>query len=246
MRATHDAAASAATPAVAASTAAPGTPGAAAARGEPLVHVGDARIRGDRLPRGDWRWTLRGPGPNGQVGDIGTQREVLRDITWNGRPALLREMTMQMQGFTLVDSTITDRVTLAPLAHRGRNPRRALALDFAGARVTGTMTPVGAAPVPIDRTTPEPGFDSSGFDQIAPALGLRAGESVRLPAFVYEKPALQWYVVRATAGADGTLRLEIAEDAGVPFARLHIDPATRRTLDYAFVFPNGRTLDRVP
>ncbi|MDB4950334.1 MAG: hypothetical protein JWM27_2983, partial [Gemmatimonadetes bacterium] len=198
------------------------------------VAVGDSAVDGSRVrpARASFAWEIvRGEGST----PVGTLTDEVSVVQSGGRPALLRVLSLQSARGALIDSTVSDARTLAPISQRSTQPRRSIALTFERGRMTGSVTPVGGAPVKVDTAGAVPAFDSSSWDLVLRALPLREGLSVRYAVFDVDLPGQTWYSARVTgverpAGAAGDAwRVETERGDGHQ-ATVWIDRATREVV----------------
>ncbi|UOQ55025.1 DUF3108 domain-containing protein [Hymenobacter cellulosivorans] len=132
---------------------------------------------------------MRQAGQEKPVGSVATSYEYL---SRPGQELALKRSVISFPTGVIVDSGTVDRRTLYPQAHRSHQPNgRTLALDFAGARVTG-FNQVGTQRTAVDLTTPAALFDSFSADLVVQALPLRAGQAFKFAQYVYEKGGQDW------------------------------------------------------
>lgn len=146
------------------------------------VVPGDSALHGARiLPSASrYQLTLFGDGDEVPVG-------TLIDSVWVDSSAagltLHRVKTLQRGPMRLVDTTITERETLAPRLHRSALPTRRVALDFTGRRVKGVLMPQDVPSVPIDTLLPQAAFDAASWDLVAGSLPLAVGLTAQFPVY---------------------------------------------------------------
>ncbi len=139
----------------------------------------------------------------GQEREVGTVTEQVALTTVGGQPALQYVQAVQSPMLGAGgDTVVLVRQTLAPLTHRSTDARRTMALDYAGARVTGRVTPAGGAATAVDAALPAPVFDGATVDLVLSALPLAAGYAVKLPVYLHEAGGLVWVTARVTGSED--------------------------------------------
>ncbi len=166
----------------------------------PTVVPGDAAVDGRRIAPGTTELRLL-VSQDGQEQQLATITEQIREIEVDGRAALERVQTVVMPMGTAVDTVVVDRASLAPVRHRSHNPQRVMSLDFAGARVTGSVTAAGGAPQPVEAELDTPVFDSNPLDLVVRSLPLAEGYAARIPIYLHDLGGTVWVVARV-AGAE--------------------------------------------
>lgn len=158
---------------------------AQASAAEPLprrVVVGDTLLRGSRITSGSVRYALTMYRDADEI-PVGRLFDAVRVDTVNGVPMILRVQRLQRGTVTLVDSTTTDALTLAPRTRRALQQNRRVLLEFAGRRVKGSVAPLDVPPVPLDTTLVLAPFDASNWELLLRALPLEKGFTARLPVY---------------------------------------------------------------
>lgn len=151
-----------------------------------LIGVGDRAVVGTRITPDTSTYRLF-LSQQGQEREIGTLRQEIAVIREKGQPALRRvnAINSPMMG-TRTDTVIMHRTTLAPISHRSSDMRRAIALDFRGDSIRGSMTPAGGAAQPIAYRSEPALFDAAASDLVLRALPLTEGYAVELPVYLHE------------------------------------------------------------
>jgi hypothetical protein len=103
--------------------------------------------------------------PVGTITDIVTR-------TGADRPVIRRVLSVQRGTAMLIDSTVTDAVTLAPREHRSIQPQRMMQIEFEGKRVRGRIGPIESPGAAIDTTLSWPVFDSGNWDLVVRSMPL--------------------------------------------------------------------------
>ena len=85
----------------------------------------------------------------------------------------------------------TPAQSLAPVMERSHQPTKTMSLDFAGARVTGLVTPKDSAAHSVDMDTAVPVFNSTDTDLVVASLPLAEGYRAVLPFYTYELGGLE-------------------------------------------------------
>ncbi len=208
-------------------------PAAAQTPADSSVVVGDARIDGTRVRPGRavFAWEMiRGD----QKMPVGTLTDEITLAQEGGRPVLRRVLSLQAMMGSLVDSTTSDARTLAPISERAHQPRRAVALDFDGRRVRGSITPTGGAPTAVDTASPRPAFNPGSWDLVLRALPLAEGLAVRYAVFDVDQPGERWYSARVVGveRPEGTTAeaWKVEMERGATKVTAWIDRSTREVL----------------
>jgi hypothetical protein len=204
-----------------------------------LVRPGSALVDGRKIPLGEHE--MRGM-RHDAAGDVetGQSRDIIREATANGQPALLRVLTVTHGDVTTTDSILMIRKTLAPVWKHSYSPSRVLILNFDGQRVTGENRHDGQVDT-IRVDAPEPVFEAFSADLPLAALELREGMQVRLPVY-HPTNGFVWLV--ATAGTPQSvptsthaLPLDITE--GSVKMIWYVDTQTHEQLGAVNRLPNG-------
>lgn len=128
---------------------------------------------------------------------VGQLTDIIERDSVDGAKFIRRTQTLRRQGTMLVDSTLSNSLTLAPYQHYAQQVSRMFRLNYHHNRVRGSLGPIDAPPVPIDTTLPLPVFDASNWDLLVRALPLEKGFSARFP--VYDPDAgVRVYSIRVT------------------------------------------------
>lgn len=143
---------------------------------------GDSALRGVNISVGAKRYALTLFRDGDEI-PVGTLTDSLWVDSTSSGMALYRVKTLQRGPTRLVDTTLTERATLAPRLHRSQLPNRRVALDFSGRRVKGALLPQDVPSVPIDTTLPQAAFDAASWDLVAGALPLAKGLVVSFPVY---------------------------------------------------------------
>jgi hypothetical protein len=217
----------------------------------PVVAVGDGAAQGARLQLGSFtkRILLL---QDGREREVGRLRQDLTPADLDGRAAVLSVQTFETADGVAVDSAAFERESLRPLRHRSHNRSRTMALDFAGSRVTGRVTPVEGPPREVAQQLAAQAFDSNITDLVAASLPLAPGYAARLPLYVYEQGGLVWQTLRVV----GSTRLARTDGAraevwlvemrgGETSATYWIARDDRRVLRSSYALPGGGTLSFV-
>ncbi|HEX7118653.1 MAG TPA: hypothetical protein VF212_07700 [Longimicrobiales bacterium] len=185
-----------------------------AAAEPPVLLPGDEAVDGRRIAPGTTELRLL-VSQNGQVQQLATITEQIREVEVEGRAALERVQIVRMPMGVATDTVVVLRETLAPVRHRSHNPQRVMALDFAGAKITGTITPASGAVQPIDVELDGPVFDSNPLDLVVRALPLAEGYAVSIPLYLHEAGGKFQVVARVTGSEAVDLGDGATEDAWV-------------------------------
>ncbi len=94
-----------------------------------------------------------------------------------GDAVINRVQTTKRSGGPFIDSTVTDAETLAPRWHHGVQAKRSILLEFAGTKVTGTISVPNAKDRAVNVTLPDQAFDASNWDLAIRALPLEDGDA---------------------------------------------------------------------
>ncbi|HEX7240426.1 MAG TPA: hypothetical protein VF263_09185 [Longimicrobiaceae bacterium] len=192
-----------------------------------------------------YRWVME---RGGEAVPAGSVTDSLSATVHEGRPALARTQVARRGNTGLVDRSISLVRSLAPRSHRSQQPRRTVALDFDGRRVTGSVAEAGGQPVPFDTTVAVPVFDAANLDLLVRALPLREGLAARFPVFDRDNGGLLWYSVRVA----GTDRLDAGEawrveaQMGGTRSILWVDRATRALARMEAEIQPGVVLRQLP
>ena len=88
---------------------------------------------------------------------------------------VVRAQEIVMGPRTIIDTAISNAMTLAPVRHTSKQPTASMVLRFDGRRITGTHTSGNAVPDEVDQTVSVPAFDSNNMELVMGALPLQAG-----------------------------------------------------------------------
>lgn len=186
-----------------------------------------------------YRMTASRPGDTAQV-EIGTRTVERHDATVGGTRLIRRVLSFVSPRGTVIDSTTCRAESLAPVSERSLQPTKTMSLDFAGAHVTGTVTPRDSAAHPVDMDTAVPVFNSTDADLVVASLPLADGYRAILPFYTYELGGLERDTVTVLrsekfAGPDGERKAWVAQLAD-PFLHITywIDADTREILQAEF------------
>lgn len=157
------------------------------------VVPGDTSLRVRALRADSLSYALIGYRDGDEI-PVGTITDVLRRDS-SDAPTLHRAMSVQRGTARLIDSTISDALTLAPKRHRSLQPQRQLRIDFAGRRVRGTIGPATSPGVAIDTTLGSSVFDSGNWDLVVRAMPLAKGYAAVFRVYDIET-GMHDYVVR--------------------------------------------------
>ncbi|MCU0622802.1 MAG: hypothetical protein MUF53_02925 [Gemmatimonadaceae bacterium] len=195
------------------------------------VRPGDPRVDARRLrPAQDTAdWLVETRGERRVVGrfDDRLMRGRLGD-----QAAIVRVLAVTSGTATLVDSSWSDPRTLAPLAHRSRQPTRSLEVRWVGDAVQGAILPAGGAHLGRDSVLGLRTFDSSNWDLVIRSLDLAPGVTRVFP--VYDVDArVRWYRarVRGDSLVGGRRAFVVEAELGTSWAWVLVDAATRRVYE---------------
>jgi len=194
------------------------------------VVPGDSSLRGVALRSDTLTYTLTGYRdgdeiPVGTITDVMTQRA-------SPTPQLHRVLTVQRGTARLIDSTLTDVLTLAPRLHVSVQPQRQLRITFNGTRVRGNIGPLDAPGVAIDTTLGSSVFDSGNWDMIVRAMPLAPEYAAVFRVYDLET-GLHDYVVRVigtTTMFDEPAHIVLFQLGGQREVTVWIGATTRRLL----------------
>lgn len=226
---------------------------------EPItIRVGDRLVDGRRVPVGAAQMVgvQRDSGQTEGM-QIGSSHDVAVDTSWNGRPAILRVLSVtqratdKMSAISSLDSVMLDRATLAPLWRRTRTGDRTIAMTFDDGKVHSEVRRGDV----IDRSDFENAisvFDNLTVDYVLAALPLDEGARYRVPVYARVANKVSWMnvTVRAAAkmpGSENPVALDITQD-GRAFTWF-VDARTRHQLGVLMALPGGaefRVTKRVP
>lgn len=213
------------------------------AREAQTVEAGDSIVRGDLLPLEQTTFRLRTVA-GGEQRDGGGYAQQTARITYRGKPALLKVVTVETPRGVLVDSAIVEARTLQPLWHSSHSPVQVMTLHFTGTQVRGTLTPAGKATETIAHDFTAHAFDSNVLELVVAALPLVEGYSARVPFYIFEHGGLVWRTVRVTGADAAALAVQVDGDGQV--IRYRIDRQSRRVLSAEFDLGPGRTMVLAP
>lgn len=157
------------------------------------VAPGDSSLRVKALRADSLTYALIGYRDGDEI-PVGTITDVLRRDS-SATPTLHRAMSVQRGTARLIDSSVSDGVTLAPKQHRSLQPQRQLRIDFSGRRVRGTIGPATSPGVAIDTTLGSSVFDSGNWDLVVRAMPLALGYAAVFRVYDIET-GMHDYIVR--------------------------------------------------
>ncbi|MEO8202004.1 MAG: hypothetical protein ABI679_15840 [Gemmatimonadota bacterium] len=168
--------------------------------------------------------------PNAAVQDLGQRTQEITVVTIGGRPTLVSVQAFSTSRGQMVDSSLDDLATLAPIRHSSTGMGRTMRLNFEGGTVRGRYIPDNGTPLSIDQHFSTPPYDSNIFDLVIAALPLAQGYVATIPLYIYEEGGLVWWKATVTgsepvAMRDGTMAeawIVDVEDDGRTRARLWI------------------------
>lgn len=148
------------------------------AQGEPptppgrRIWPGDTSLRTMGIRSDSLTYALTGYRDADEIA-VGTITDI---VTRSGtdRAVIRRVLSVQRGTSVLIDSTVTDAVTLAPRQHRSIQPQRMMTIEFEGKRVRGRIGPVDSPGAAIDTTLSWPVFDSGNWDLVVRSMPLAA------------------------------------------------------------------------
>jgi len=123
--------------------------------------------------------------------EVGTRTVERHDATMKGMRMIHRVLTFTSPRGSVIDSTVCLAESLAPVMERSHQPTKTMSLDFAGARVTGLITPKDSAAHQVDMDTTVPVFNSTDTDLVIASLPLAEGYHAILPFYTYELGGLE-------------------------------------------------------
>lgn len=186
-----------------------------------------------------YHMTATRPGDTAQV-EIGTRTVERDDATVGGARLIRRVLSFVSPRGTVIDSTVCHAESLAPVSERSHQPTKTMSLDFAGARVTGTVAPKDSAAHHVDMDTTVPVFNSTDADLVVASLPLADGYRAVLPFYTYELGGLERDTVTVLrsekfVGPDGERKAWVAQLAD-PFLHITywIDADSREILQAEF------------
>ena len=100
-----------------------------------------------------------------------------------GEAVINRVQTIKRSGGPFIDSTVTDAETLAPRWHHGVQPKRSILLEFAGTKVSGSISVPNTKDKAVDVTLPDQAFDASNWDLAIRALPLEDGDAAVIQVY---------------------------------------------------------------
>lgn len=162
--------------------------------------------------------------PGAAPRDMGARTQKLSVVVLRGQPTLVSVQTFSTPRGVIVDSSLNDLATLAPIRHSSTGAGRTMMLDFAGAAVRGRYIPDGKAPVAINQHFSAAPYDSNIFDLVIAALPLSEGYVTSIPLYVYEQGGLLWW----KATVSGTENVGTANGGTVEAWTVDIEEAGRR------------------
>ena len=146
------------------------------------VSPGDTLLHGERITSGRSRYSLTMYRDADEI-PVGRLTDAVRVDTIDGTAIILRVQQLQRGTVTLVDSTTTHALTLAPRTRRALQQNRRVRLEFIGRRVKGAVAPLDVPPVPLDTTLALAPFDASNWELLLRALPLEQGFAARFPVY---------------------------------------------------------------
>jgi hypothetical protein len=148
----------------------------------------------------------------GQDSIAGTRTVVMHALfPANGAHLLEVEQRFPAGGGEIVDTAVDELHTLRAVAHRSHQPTRTMQFEFKGGNAVGTVVSkrsAGDSTVAVLQDVGGPIFDSNVIDLVVAALPLRAGFTVDLPFFIYER------------GGRVMMPVAVRDRATIPFAKL--------------------------
>jgi hypothetical protein len=118
----------------------------------------------------------------------GSRTVVFRiDRSAAGIQHLVVEQRFPAGGGIIVDTAVAELPGLRAVAHRSHQPTRTMRFEFADAQASGVVTPRDSAGQTVHQDVGGPIFDSNILDLVVASLPLRAGLTVELPFFIYER-----------------------------------------------------------
>ncbi len=169
------------------------SPPAAVAVPSRRVAPGDSSLKSARLKSDTLTYTLMAYRDGSEV-NIGTITDELTRVG-DEKPAWRRVLAVHRGQSMLLDSTMTDAMTMAPRQHRSFQPTRKMRVDIAGQRVRGTLGPLDGPGVAIDTTLATPFFDSGNWDLIVRTMPLVKGYEAVFRVYDLDS-GLKDYIVR--------------------------------------------------
>jgi hypothetical protein len=109
------------------------------------------------------------------------------DRSASGIKQLEVEQRFPAGGGIIVDTAVAQLPGLRAVAHRSHQPMRTMRFEFGDAEATGVVTPKDSAGRTVHQNIGGPIFDSNILDLVVASLPLRAGLTVELPFFIYER-----------------------------------------------------------
>jgi len=175
-----------------ASAAAGASVGARAAALSAAPRIIETRLAVPVAPAGVARFhmTATRPGDTTRF-EVGTRTVERHDAMMKGMRVIHRVLTFTSPRGSVIDSTVCLAESLAPVMERSHQPTKTMSLDFAGARVTGLITPKDSAAHQVDMDTTVPVFNSTDTDLVIASLPLAEGYHAILPFYTYELGGLE-------------------------------------------------------
>jgi hypothetical protein len=187
-----------------------------------------------------YRMTATRPGDTARV-ELGVRTVERHDDTLGGAHVIRSVLSLVSPRGTVVDSTVCHAKSLAPVSERSHQPTKTMALDFAGARITGLVAPKDSAPHSVDMDTTVPVFNSTDADLVVASLPFTEGFHAILPFYTYELGGVERDTVTLLRsekfmGPDGERKAWVArlDDAFVHIT-YWIDAGTREIVQAEFV-----------
>lgn len=118
----------------------------------------------------------------------GSRTVVLRiDRSAGGIQHLEVEQRFPVGGGIIVDTAVAELPGLRAVAHRSHQPTRTMRFEFGDTQASGVVTPRDSAGQTVHQDVGGSIFDSNILDIVVASLPLRAGLTVELPFFIYER-----------------------------------------------------------
>lgn len=129
---------------------------------------------------------------DGQEQRIGSITETVSLDGSGASATIIRAQEIVMGPRTIIDTAVSNAMTLAPVRHTSKQPTASMLLRFDGRHITGTHTVGDSAPEAVDQMVSVPTFDSNNMELVMGALPLTNGYTARLPFYIYEAHGIAW------------------------------------------------------
>jgi hypothetical protein len=185
--------------------------GSVCAAQQPASAVVPLALQIHRPTRSDTVVFQRSTTRDGHDSSTGTRTVVTTAIASGGSTLLQVEQRFPGGGGEIVDTAVAELSTLRAVAHESHQPKRLMRFVFARDTASGSVvfhTGTGDSTVAVQQALGGPLFDSNVIDLVVGSLPLKAGFSVELPFFFYER------------GGRVTMRVSVRERATIAFAKL--------------------------